>query len=311
MKYDTLIPEVSVLINCLNGERYLREAIDSVYQQSFHSWEIVLWDNASTDTSADIARSYDRKLRYFRSSKTVPLGQARNLAIEKARGKYIGFLDCDDIWLPEKLERQIPLFDDQDVGIVFSDVIQFNNHGYNAPRFGKKRPPQGRVFDDILFNNYVCMSSTIIRSDLFKNYNNWFDPRFTCIEDTDLIIRIARSWKIAYAPFVLVKYRMHEGNTTFSNPMLFRREEELMVEKFKRIFPEFSQANERRYMSQIRRDQAVIAWKQGDNCGARKTMRPLISQNGRFLITYLLMFFPYPIFHRFRLYFSKRAIQNY
>jgi glycosyltransferase involved in cell wall biosynthesis len=305
------LPEVSVIINCLNGERYLQEAIDSVYAQSFRSWEIILWDNASTDRTGEIANSYDGNLRYFRGNETVPLGQARNLAIEKARGRYIAFLDCDDLWLPEKLERQIPLFGDPEVGLVFSDVLQFNNHGYSAPRFGQKHPPQGMVFDYILFNNFLCMSSVVMRSDLFKKHNHWFDSRFTCIEDTDLIIRIARQWQVAYAPFVLTKYRMHDGSFTYSKPMMFRSEEDLMVEKFKSIFPEFSRVHELRYMSQIRRDRAVNIWKQGDNSAARKTMKPLIFKNRRFLLYYLLMFLPYPVIHRLRLLFSKQAIQNY
>jgi len=116
------IPKVSVIMNCYNCSKYLREAIDSVYAQTFTNWEIIFWDNASTDNSSNVAKSYDAKLRYFCNDKTTPLGNARNLAVQQACGEYIAFLDCDDIWLPEKLKLQINLLDNKpEVMLVFSD----------------------------------------------------------------------------------------------------------------------------------------------------------------------------------------------
>ena len=85
-------PLVSIIMNCLNGERYLRQAIDSVFNQTYTEWEIIFWDNVSTDKSAEIAKSYGERVRYFKSTKTYPLGKARNLAIEKAQGDFIAFL---------------------------------------------------------------------------------------------------------------------------------------------------------------------------------------------------------------------------
>ena len=95
-------PLVSVIMNCYNGDRFLRQAIDSVYCQTYDNWEIIFWDNASTDSSAKIARSYDDKIRYFLATKNTPLGEARNLALNKASGKYVAFLDCDDLYFPNK-----------------------------------------------------------------------------------------------------------------------------------------------------------------------------------------------------------------
>ena len=86
------MPLVSVIMNCYNGSSYLGKAIDSVYAQTFSNWEIIFWDNASTDESGTIARSYDERLKYFRTEKNSPLGEARNSALSKVSGKYIGFL---------------------------------------------------------------------------------------------------------------------------------------------------------------------------------------------------------------------------
>ena len=84
-------PLVSVIMNCYNGDKYLRAAIESVYDQTYKNWEIIFWDNASTDNSAAIANSYDAKLRYFYSKETVTLGAARNKALKQCKGEYISF----------------------------------------------------------------------------------------------------------------------------------------------------------------------------------------------------------------------------
>ena len=103
-------PTVSVMMNCLNADSFLNNAIDSVYSQSFDDWEIIFWDNASTDNSLKIAQSYDHKTRIFSSEETVNLGKARSEAALKAKGKYLAFLDCDDVWLDKHLEILLKKF---------------------------------------------------------------------------------------------------------------------------------------------------------------------------------------------------------
>ena len=107
----TETPMVSVIMNCYNSDEYLKEAIDSVLAQSYKNWGIVFWDNQSTDDSAKIFNSYDdERLRYFLAPEFTKLGQARNLAISQALGDWLGFLDCDDVWVKTKLEKQVQLF---------------------------------------------------------------------------------------------------------------------------------------------------------------------------------------------------------
>ena len=104
-------PLVNVIMNGHNGGEYLAEAIDSVLEQTYTNWEILFWDNLSTDNTRSILESYsDNRIKYFCAEEFTPLGEARNNVIEKAQGELLGFLDCDDLWLPEKLERQVPLF---------------------------------------------------------------------------------------------------------------------------------------------------------------------------------------------------------
>ncbi len=151
----------------------------------------------------------------------------------------------------------------------------------------------------------------MIHSDVIKKYGNWFDPEFTAIEDADLFIRISRNWDLAFIPNVLCKYRMHEDALSYSNPIIFRKEEELMVEKFKLLYPEFKDLYKEKLRGQIRRDHAVVEWKLGNNVTARKIIRPIVFKKTNYFITYLLMFFPYKFFHAFRILISNRAISNY
>ena len=113
---------VSVVMNCFNGDRFLCEAIDSVYAQTYDNWEIIFWDNCSTDKSAEIANSYDSKLKYFYGDKNIPLGAARNKALEQCRGEYISFLDVDDIWLQKKMEKQVQLHQNSEIKLSYTNT---------------------------------------------------------------------------------------------------------------------------------------------------------------------------------------------
>ena len=126
-------PLVSIIINCYNGEKYLAEAINSIYSQTYKNWEIIFWDNASSDRSALIAKSYDSKLKYYNSNFTSSLSYARSNAIKKTSGKYISFLDCDDLWEKDKIEKQIKIISkNENIGFVYglSEIIydEFKNN---------------------------------------------------------------------------------------------------------------------------------------------------------------------------------------
>ena len=115
-------PAVSIIMNCLNCEKDLPDALKSVKEQTFQDFEIIFWDNGSKDRSAEIAKRFGPQLRYFSGTETVPLGEARNLAIKEAKGNYIAFLDCDDLWKPEKLSLQVELLkNNPDLGLACTD----------------------------------------------------------------------------------------------------------------------------------------------------------------------------------------------
>jgi glycosyltransferase involved in cell wall biosynthesis len=290
-------PLVSVIMNCYNSEKYLREAIDTVYAQTYANWEIIFWDNASTDNSAGIAKSYNAKLRYFRGDKTVPLGKARNSALGKASGDLIAFLDCDDLWMPDKLEKQVVAFNDPKVGIAYSDYAIFSDIARGErKRYGRSRMPSGYAFDSLLASYYLGLLTIVLRRTSLDGLSEWFDERFQVCEETDLFIRLAHDWDIAYCSEVLAKYRTHSQNWTNTRPELFWREYEFMISKYEVLYSDELLRNPG-LLDSLKRSlvygNAVTALKEGKNKEARRLALPYVAHHPKFILVFIFSFFSY------------------
>ncbi len=208
------MPLVSVIMNCHNCSKYLAPALDSVYRQTFTDYEIIFWDNKSTDNSGEIALSYGEPLKYFRGEQFLPLGAARNAAIKKAKGKYLAFLDCDDLWLPEKLEKQVELLDsNKELGLVYSDSYIIDGDGNleeNTP-FDYRKPFRGSVFNELFQNNFIPMLTVIVRREVLDRVG-LFEPKYEIAEEYDLWLRIAECYPIDFIEQPLAKNRIHGQN---------------------------------------------------------------------------------------------------
>ena len=114
-------PLVSIIVNCYNGEKYLNEAITSVFEQTYQHWELLIWDNRSTDNTAKICASFtDLRFKYILAPNHTNLGMARKEAVKEASGTWVCFLDCDDLWHPKKLERQLKYIEAfPDINIIY------------------------------------------------------------------------------------------------------------------------------------------------------------------------------------------------
>ena len=120
---------ISVIMPCYNGESYIAEAIESVIGQTVTDWELIVTDDGSTDGSADIIRAYaeaDRRITYI-ATPNLGAAHARNTGVTAARGEYIAFLDCDDIWLPDKLAKQLQLAESTKADIVYCSYRVFSD----------------------------------------------------------------------------------------------------------------------------------------------------------------------------------------
>ena len=211
-------PLVSIIVNCFNGEEYLREALDSIITQTYKNWEIIFWDNQSNDTSAKIFKSYqDNRLKYYLApSHAKILYEARNYALKKATGDFIAFLDVDDYWLPDKLEKQIPLFNDPKVGLVYGNLWYLLKKK-KKKILSKKTLPTGMILNELL-HDYVIRSATIIiRKKSLESLKFHFNDHFHIIGDFDLSIRLAAEWKLNCVQSPIAFVRIHGKNESLLN----------------------------------------------------------------------------------------------
>ncbi len=267
-------PLVSVLMNCYNGERYLREAIDSVRAQTYQNWEIIFWDNQSTDGSAAIVNSYDdSRLRYFRADTHTQLYEARCLALEKAAGDFIAFLDVDDRWASDKLMRQLPLFDDPEVGIVCS------NHWYLDEATGRRwkrfdRPlPTGWVLASVLESYFVGLLTLVVRRTALASLDRPFDKRFHIIGDMDLVTRLVITWKLDAVQVPLATFRHHDRNESTKHRHLHLAELKMWASDLSRI-PEVARLSSYRVLlDNITAFEAVTYLITGDHRPAAEVVR--------------------------------------
>jgi len=212
-------PLVSIIINCFNGEKYIRKALDSVLTQTYENWEIIFWDNQSKDKSAEIFKSYDdKRFKYFCAEAHSPiLYKARNYALEKAKGQFVAFLDVDDWWLPKKLEEQIPLFQNSRVGVVYGNCWIFLEKKNKKTIYRKKNLPTGMILNDLLDDYLIGSPTYVIRKKYLDDLKYRFNDEFHIIGDFDLNIRLASIYEFDCVQSPVANIRVHEKNESLLN----------------------------------------------------------------------------------------------
>jgi len=207
-------PDVSIIMNCYNGEKYLREALDSVVAQTYRNWELIFWDNQSTDRSAKILKSYgEPRFKYFYAPlHSKILYEARNFALEKAQGEFIAFLDVDDWWKPEKLEKQVPLFADPEVGIVCGNYWFVDEMKNTKRKSVNWSVATGRVLNELLSNCFAGLPTLVVRRSAIDEFEYPCDPRYHICGDFDLVVRLAVNWKLDFISQPVAFYRWHGKN---------------------------------------------------------------------------------------------------
>jgi len=270
-------PVFSVIMNCLNGDPFLRQAIDSVYSQTFKDWEIIFWDNASTDRTAEIACSYGSQLRYFRSAESVSLGTARNLAVAKARGEFIAFLDSDDLWLPDKLKTQYQVFDRcPEIALIYGNLFYIDNKSASRRLAFTKEQPQGDVFRIFLKSYPINLQTVALRKVILDRLDEIFDPELHLSEEYDLFMRILHDYQAAYINEPLAMYRIHPGQTGTRFMEKYPEENLKVITKLHGMEKGFSDT----YRSELEFLRAKIAYweakaamQRNDPAGARRRLK--------------------------------------
>lgn len=206
-------PLVSVIMNCFNGEEFLKYSLESLLAQTYENWELIFWDNQSSDLSSTIVKSFsDKRIKYFLAPNHTNLGKARNLAFTKAKGEWIAFFDCDDLWAKEKLMLQVnrSLIGDG-VKLIYCKTEYFSSNNRLFTDINRSILPEGHIFHLLAKNNFISLSSALVYAEEFRLVNG-IEERFHQAEDYDLFIKICFRSKVGVVKEPLVKCRLHGHN---------------------------------------------------------------------------------------------------
>ena len=205
-------PLVSIIMNCHNGEKYLKDSLESILKQKYKNWELIFWDNKSDDNSAKILKNFkDKRIKYFYTNKKTELYEARNLAIKKTKGKFISFLDVDDVWFSNKLKLQIKKFKNKDVGLVYGKYYKINKNNIIKQKqlITKKNLPIGNITSSLLKNYSVGLLTIVIRKSFLKK--KVFRVKYNYLGDLDFVLKFSLKYKFEAIQKPIAIYRQHEN----------------------------------------------------------------------------------------------------
>ncbi|HKM19765.1 MAG TPA: glycosyltransferase [Candidatus Dojkabacteria bacterium] len=232
-------PKVSILMPSFNYENYIKIAIDSVLQQTYTNWELIIIDDGSTDSSVSIIKEYKDKRIKLHTQKNRGVTKTLNKAFQLSKGEYICFLDADDSYHPNKLKEQIEMMQ-KGYDLVTTKVSAIDANGQKS----------GDKFFDLWWNlynpeiifgpniefkffngNYLCKSAVMLKSYLFKEYG-MFNTNLITSYDLELWLKMLPHIKIARCDNILTYYRWHGLNETTTNTMRMKIELLLMYDKY-------------------------------------------------------------------------------
>ena len=226
-------PKVSVVIPTYNSARFIVETLESVFAQTYRDYEVIVVDDGSTDNTKEVLKPYMSRIRYIYKENGGP-ASARNVGIKNARGEYIAFLDSDDLWLPEKLEKQIRYFEEHpEIGMVFADCIRFGEEVSNTSRNDTKQLISNDMFVNIWWYNIVPTSTVMVKRVCFDKVGLFNESReIEGTEDKEMWLRIARECEVEYLREVVTKYRVRMSGHNRSNINRAYDSAKLVIDKY-------------------------------------------------------------------------------
>ena len=206
---------ISVVIPTYNRAELLKNSINSVLTQTYRDFELIVIDDCSADNTTGVLEVIrDERLRVIRNGSNKGIAAVRNIGVTGSRGRYIAFLDDDDEWLPDKLEKQLKIMEDgpESLGCVYSGCLTTGPDGSEAvstsiPKYRNK------VLNQLLLENFITTSTTLLKKSCIEKAG-LFDEDIPYGEDYDMWIRIAEDFEFDFTPEPLTKYRIHTNSIT-------------------------------------------------------------------------------------------------
>ena len=255
------MPKVSVIIPAYNAMSYLPETLESVLQQTFTDFEVIIVNDGSSDHIVQwVSSLLDDRIRLI-SQSNQGVSTARNTAIGEAKGEYISFLDADDLWRPTKLEKQVQFLDNNPiVGLVATWLILIDEHNHRLSEI-KLNFEQGNISKELIENNFIpCGSIPMVRRVCFEKVGV-FDPTLRFGEDWEMWTRVAADYDFGLVKELLVCYRQHSKNSSKNHQEILPDFDRLIEKMFSSASAELLPIKEKTYG----RMNLYIAWKSLEN----------------------------------------------
>lgn len=207
-------PEISVVMPVYNGALYIRESIDSILNQTYSDFELIIINDGSTDNSEEIILSYqDPRIVHLKNEVNSKICVTLNRGLDTAKGKYIARLDCDDIAMPNRLEVQKKYLDQHpEIGIIGSDMITFGE-GREDQYFYFVHDPDG-CRAGLLFNTCFAHPAVMMRTSIIREHNLHYREEYKGLEDFEMWWRFSQYTEMTNLPEALIRYRKHPGQET-------------------------------------------------------------------------------------------------
>lgn len=206
------MPKVSVIIPAYQCELFIKETLDSIFSQTYKDFEVIVVNDGSSDNTAQILLDYQPKqnLFVFEQSNLGP-SAARNNGIKRCSGEYIAFIDADDLWLPDKLEKQVAILEQNpETILVYSDTFFFDINKWKDTSFDFAPPYKGMIFEQLFVNNFIPLLTVLIRRNTLDKVG-LFDEEIIGPEDYDLWLRSSQFGKVDFINEPLAVYRINFG----------------------------------------------------------------------------------------------------
>lgn len=266
-------PAVSVIVPTYNRADYLKKSVQSILDQTFNDFEILIINNYSTDNTLEVIKAFnDARIKVINFKNDGIIAKSRNQGIMQSVGKYIAFLDDDDLWCPDKLEFQIKYLDEHpEFDLVYSNALIINEHGNeNGLLKDSKDAKIGHVFLDLLYENFIPVLTVLMKREIIET-NGLFneDLSMRAAEDYEYWLRAALKFNFGYIDEPLALYRIHsEGaSMAINRPLLTQKT--LQSFMFDSEVPEKYYKNIAYNIERLNSDISVHYWGVSDKINAR------------------------------------------
>jgi glycosyltransferase involved in cell wall biosynthesis len=271
------MPKVSVIIPCFNSQNTIQETIESVLAQTMQDFELIVVDDGSTDDTKQILSDFGNRVKYL-YRENGGQSAARNTGIRAAIGEFVAFVDSDDLWCPDKLEKQIRILEDTTVDWCYCDCLYFCNS--DSTSLGKHSDlfypaKEGWIAKSLLLGNCIASPTPLIRRSIFDQCGLFDEsPLFRIGEDWEMWLRIAAQYPVGYRAEVLAKHREHTFSLSFgADPMTALASHLAVIEKITALYPQDLMPIKEKAMAFYAARFSKSAWLNGNIVNAKELIQ--------------------------------------